>query len=143
MARTFRRKQTIPPISELNLTNLIDLGFTLLIIFMITAPLINEQTIRVNLPTTAIAPKTAPEPDTRFFAITIDERGNYFFEGERQPITPAELSARLAVLAAEAKPPVIRIRGHADVRYDKIAQLIVELQRVGLTRVTHDTQTRN
>mgnify|MGYP001545484555 CR=1 FL=1 len=32
MARTFRRRQTAAPISELNVTNLIDLGFTLLII---------------------------------------------------------------------------------------------------------------
>ena len=51
MARTFRRRQTAAPISELNVTNLIDLGFTLLIIFMIATPLIQqEQTIPVNLP---------------------------------------------------------------------------------------------
>ena len=51
MARTFRRQRQTAPISDLNLTNLIDLGFTLLIIFMIATPLINqEQAIRVNLP---------------------------------------------------------------------------------------------
>ena len=49
MARTFRHRQTAAPISELNVTNLIDLGFTLLIIFMISTPLIqSEQTIPVK-----------------------------------------------------------------------------------------------
>ena len=43
MARTFRRKQTQHPISELNVTNLIDLGFTLLIIFMIATTVTHEE----------------------------------------------------------------------------------------------------
>ena len=43
MARSFRRQHTRHPISELNVTNLIDVAFTLLIIFMIATPLIQEE----------------------------------------------------------------------------------------------------
>lgn len=51
MARTFKRPRAMQPLSELNVTNLIDVAFTLLIIFMIATPLIQqEQTIPVNLP---------------------------------------------------------------------------------------------
>ena len=51
MARNFRRKHTAHPIADLNVTNLIDLGFMLLIIFMVATPLIQqEQKIPVNLP---------------------------------------------------------------------------------------------
>ena len=64
MARTFRRQRTASPIADLNLTNLIDLGFTLLIIFMISTPLIqSEQTIPVNLPVEAKSEQAKPDPD--------------------------------------------------------------------------------
>ena len=57
MARNFRRHRTSHPIADLNVTNLIDLGFMLLIIFMVATPLIQqEQTVPVNLPTVAKAP---------------------------------------------------------------------------------------
>ena len=72
MARTFRRKQAAHPISELNVTNLIDVAFTLLIIFMIATPLIQqEQTIPINLPTESKSPQQRPDKDQRFVAISI------------------------------------------------------------------------
>ena len=43
MARTFRRQRQLNPVAELNITNLVDLGFTLLIIFMIATPLIQSS----------------------------------------------------------------------------------------------------
>ena len=72
MARNFRRDRKSAPISELNVTNLIDLGFTLLIIFMIATPLINqEQTIPVDLPKESPSQQQQPDPDTQFETITI------------------------------------------------------------------------
>ena len=51
MARSFHRKRSLEPNSELNVTALIDLGFALLIIFMISTPLIEkEQVMEVDLP---------------------------------------------------------------------------------------------
>ena len=82
MARTFRRNRQMHPIAELNVTNLIDLGFTLLIIFMIATPLINqEQTISVKLPTEEKSPQTRPDPTQRTETITVDAKGNYFLNG--------------------------------------------------------------
>ena len=67
MARSFRRQRTTHPISELNVTNLIDVAFTLLIIFMIATPLIQEeQTIQVNLPTESKRPQDTPDKDLTF-----------------------------------------------------------------------------
>ena len=43
MARTFRRHRQMHALSELNVTNLLDLAFVLLIIFMISAPLLNQE----------------------------------------------------------------------------------------------------
>ncbi|MBL4574596.1 MAG: biopolymer transporter ExbD, partial [Opitutaceae bacterium] len=43
MARSFHRKKSMTALSELNVTALIDLGFALLIIFMISTPLIEQE----------------------------------------------------------------------------------------------------
>ena len=59
MARNFHRKNKLAVISDLNVTPLIDLAFSLLIIFMITTPVI-EQYNRVNLPDQSSSSKQPP-----------------------------------------------------------------------------------
>lgn len=123
------------------MTNLIDLGFTLLIIFMIATPLINqEQTIPVNLPTTAKVTQEKPDASTRFVAVSIDAKGNYYLEGRPTVVPFTELQSRLRAYAAERKPPVIRIRGDLQVHYEKVAQLFAEMMKDNLVNFTIDTQ---
>jgi biopolymer transport protein TolR len=142
MARTFRRPRQSHPIAEMNVTNLIDLGFTLLIIFMIATPLINqEQTIPVNLPSESKSPQQKVDKSQKFVAISVDARGNYFLEDHRTPVASAELRSRLRLYAAETKPPVIRIRGDAKVPYEKIVELMDMLKQENLLKFTFDTQT--
>jgi biopolymer transport protein ExbD len=142
MARTFRRRHSAQPIADLNVTNLIDLGFMLLINFMVATPLINqqEQTTRVNLPSIAKVPEQKPDKEDRFVAISVDSSGRYFLENSSTPSTLAELRTRLRRLAAEPKPPVIRIRGDGKVSYEKVAEVFGEVQSAGLTRFTIDSQ---
>ena len=142
MARTFRRPRQSHPIAEMNVTNLIDLGFTLLIIFMIATPLINqEQTIPVNLPLESKSQQQKVDKSLRFVAISADAKGNYYLEGRVTPISLVELRSRLRLYGAETKPPVIRIRGDARVPYEKIVQLMDELKKANLLKFTFDTQT--
>jgi biopolymer transport protein ExbD len=142
MARTFRRPRQAHPIAEMNVTNLIDLGFTLLIIFMIATPLINqEQTIPVNLPMESRSAQQRVDKSLRFVAISVDAKGNYYLEDRVTPVGMAELRSRLRLYAAESKPPVIRIRGDARVPYEKIVQVMDELKKVNLLKFTFDTQT--
>jgi biopolymer transport protein TolR len=140
MARTFRRHRQSAPISELNLTNLIDLGFVLLIIFMIATPLIHqEQTIPVNLPIESPSRQQPVDPETRFQTIAIDRSGNYYF-GETR-LSFADLNVRLAELSAETKPPVIRIRADFTLQYQEIVTLLDALKRHQLSKITFDTRT--
>ncbi|HEY0945934.1 MAG TPA: biopolymer transporter ExbD [Opitutaceae bacterium] len=141
MARTFRRHRQSQPISELNVTNLIDLGFTLLIIFMIATPLINqEQTIPVNLPSESKSAQQKPDKDTKFVSISIDAEGNYYLDSTPRAVPFRELQGRLRELASEPKQPVIRIRGDAKIPYEKVIQLMDELKKHNLSRITFDTQ---
>lgn len=143
MARTFRRRQTAPPISELNVTNLIDLGFTLLIIFMIAAPLINEQTIPLKLPTESKNAQPKIDRDTQFHSVSVAADGQYYLDSSRSGIGLPELRVRLQSYAAEPKKPVIRIRGDASVAFGKIVEVLDELKKLDLTSITVDTQTPN
>jgi biopolymer transport protein ExbD len=128
------------PIAELNVTNLIDLGFTLLIIFMIATPLINqEQTIPVNLPVVSKSPQTKPDPDQKFESISIKADGSIVLGS--QPMTVAQLSAELAKFAAQPKPPVFRLRWDAKANGQQIASVWSELEKNKLSKVSIDTQT--
>ena len=140
MARNFRRQRSGHAIADLNVTNLIDLGFILLVIFMIATPLIQqEQSINVNLPAVSKAPQDKVDSKERFVAISVDPRG-FYIENRPTPLSLAELRTQLRAYAAEPKPPVIRVRGDANVRYQKVAELLTEMQKAGLTRFTQDFQ---
>ena len=142
MARTFKRPRQSHPIAEMNVTNLIDLGFTLLIIFMIATPLINqEQTIPVTLPSESRSLQQKPDKSTHYVAISIDAKGNTYLDERTTPVSAAQLKSRLRLYASEAKPPVVRIRGDAKVPYEKIVALMDELKQVNLLKFTFDTQT--
>ena len=139
MARTFRRPRQTAPISELNVTNLIDLAFTLLIIFMIATPLIqNEQTIPVNLPVESKSEQAKPDPDTRFETITILADGTCRL-GSRT-VALANLRNALAPYAADPKPPVFRIRMDAKATAQQFISVMDALKQNNLSRVTFDTQ---
>jgi biopolymer transport protein ExbD len=139
MARTFKRPRTSHPIAEMNVTNMIDLGFTLLIIFMVATPLIQqEQTIPVNLPVESGKSQPKPPADTEFQSVSIDRTGNYYL-GNRQ-VSLTELSSALAAFSAKPKQPVIRIRADLTLQWQQVVRLMDEIKKHNLTRITFDTQ---
>ncbi len=145
MARTFRRNRQIQALSELNVTNMLDLAFVLLVIFMIATPLIHqEQTIPVQLPIESQRPQAAPDRDTRFVAITVRADGTYLIDADgNRPVTVRDLPGRLLALAATspgARQPVIRIRADANVPYQQVVTLLDELKKANLDRISFDTQ---
>jgi biopolymer transport protein TolR len=140
MARIFRRPKHLHPIAELNITNMVDLGFTLLIIFMITTPLIQqEQTIPVNLPVEG-KKSQQPPPDTEFQAVSIDKAGNFYFGPKR--VSFGELSSNLAAMAAKPKQPVIRIRADLSLQWQQVVRIMDEIKKNNLTKITFDTEAR-
>lgn len=142
MARNFRRSRQSAPISELNVTNLIDLGFTLLIIFMIATPLINqEQTIPVDLPVEQASTQDPPDPETQFETITIRADGTVLLGEQTVPLN--QLAAALEPFAAQSEPPVFRIRMDADSTAQQFVTVMEALKSQQLSRITFDTQVSN
>jgi len=81
---------------------MVDLGFTLLIIFMISTPLIQkEQTIPINLPGESKKEQAQPPPDTDFQPSPSTRRG--IFISAPSACRFAELSSNLGAMAARSK----------------------------------------
>lgn len=137
MARSFTRKNKLSVISELNVTPLIDLAFSLLIIFMITTPVI-EQYNRVNLPEQSSSAKQPPPPVEDKY-ITIDESGAYFWG--KAPIGKKELQDRLdEITLGEGTAPTIHIRGDRSLPYQKVIDVVNMLKERNLTKLSLDTR---
>lgn len=142
MARTFRRQRAAHPIAELNITNLVDLAFVLLIVFMIATPFMQmEQTIAVKLPPEEKAKQEKPDPTLRTETITIDARGNYFLNG--RPIVFRDLQIQLRAFAAEEKQPIVRIAGDIGGSWGSVAAVVAELKKHNLTRIDIATEATN
>lgn len=139
MARNFRRKHTSHPIADLNVTNLIDLGFMLLVIFMIVTPLMQqEQKISVELPVESMSAQEKPDPKQRTESITVQPNGEVLLGGQR--FTLKQLAAELKKFAAESKPPVIHLRLDAKATAQQFVSVMDELKKHNLTKIAFDTQ---
>jgi len=137
MAKDFKRPQKLAVISDLNMTPLIDLAFSLLIIFMITTPVI-EQFNRVDLPEQQSADSQPPPVvDDKF--ITIDAQGLYHWG--KDPIGKDELGSQLDEISkATGEQPTIHIRGDRNLLWQQIVDVINMLKERNLTKLSLDTK---
>jgi biopolymer transport protein ExbD len=137
MARDFKRPNKLAVISDLNVTPLIDLAFSLLIIFMITTPVI-EQYNRIDLPTQNVENnQKPPEQEDKF--ITIDASGNYNWG--QDAVTKSELETLLDQVAqGPDDQPTIHLRGDRSLPYQKIMDVINMLKSRNLTKLSLDTK---
>jgi biopolymer transport protein ExbD/biopolymer transport protein TolR len=122
------------PMSEINMTPLIDVMLVLLVIFIITAPLMTSS-LRLDLPKAeAGRPSDAPA----FISLALDEQGRLFF-GDEALDKPA-LAERVRAAAARDPATEVQLRADSRVPYGRVAELISLLQEAGLTRIGFVTE---
>ena len=120
------------PMSEINVTPMVDVMLVLLIIFMVTAPLLVAG-VPVDLPESraqALDQQAAP------VQIVLDRQGNIFIDDVA--VSAAALSARLAEIANQPEPPEgrrIYLRADKHLDYGQVMGVMGELNRAGLNRV--------
>ena len=122
------------PMSDINMTPLIDVMLVLLVIFIITAPLMTSS-LKLDLPKTdAATPTSAPS----FIALAIDAEGKLFFGDEA--LARDALAQRMAS-AAKANPQLeVQLRADQKVSYGQVAELIAMIQKAGLSRIGFVTE---
>ena len=124
--------------TELNVTPLMDLAFSLLIIFMISTPLL-EQTIPINLPKQEENPSNA-RPEIEFQVISINAKGQIYWG--KQPVDMVELNSLLESMSKMPDPPATSFRGDFSLPYQKIVDVIDAIKRHNLTKLHLDTEVR-
>lgn len=139
MARSFRRNPQLSAIAEPNVTPLIDLAFSLLIIFMITTPLL-EQTIPLDLPSQDASPP-AQQEDRRHEQVSIVGPGQYHWKEET--LSRDEFIPVLRELAGQTTPPILHIRADRELPYQEVVTLMDLLGQHNLTEISLDTAIGN
>lgn len=137
MARSFHRRSQLEAMSEINVTPLIDLAFALLIIFMITAPLL-EQSIDISLP--AESPRPQNEAPPKVQQISIDAEGRYYWGSEVSSL--AQIDELLAMIALDEEAPVIQVRADASLPYESVIALIDRIKKHNLTKLSLETRAK-
>jgi biopolymer transport protein ExbD len=118
-----RRHRRARIYDDLNVTPLMDLAWTLLVVFIIMATA-TVQGISVNLPKASAAPSLA-EPKTK--AITLLEDGRIYLDTSQ--VSMRELEARLRQhRAADPELPVV-VKGDSGIRYERVVE-VLDLVRV-------------
>ena len=116
------------PLTEINMVPLIDVMLVLLIIFMVTAPLLTHA-VKVDLPK-ASSSANQTRPDN--VQLAIDASNQIFWNGE--PVDTAQLGERLQAAGAQQPQPELHIRAERTATYERVAQVMSEAARKGLTR---------
>ena len=121
------------PMAEINVTPMVDVMLVLLIIFMVTAPLLATG-VQVDLPESKAAPL---DQDREPLALSIDATGQVYLDDT--PVPDEMLAARLAQIVSvsdEEGGPRIFLRADRGLHYGRVIQVMGEMNRAGLRRVS-------
>ncbi|SRR5579875_1673703 len=120
-------------VAEINITPLIDVMLVLLVIFMITAPLV-QHNIKIDLPQpnpNVKPPENPPTPHT----LSIKEDGSMSWDD--LPISNLELQAQLLQIGAKPldQQPQLHIKAADATQYDYIARVMAEARRANVQKI--------
>jgi biopolymer transport protein TolR len=118
------------PMSEINVTPLVDVMLVLLVVFMVTAPLLTVG-VPVDLPQTQAAPINEPKEPT---VITVNKEGAIFIQETTVPIDT--LVARLQALTGSNPDAVLYVRGDKDINYGKVLEVMSLVSAAGFRKVS-------
>jgi biopolymer transport protein TolR len=123
------RTQGPQPMSDINVTPLVDVMLVLVVIFIITAPLL-ASAIRLDLPKTDAA-RAVETP--KFVTLVVDKAGQTFLNDKPLPLD--ELARQLAQTASQNPDTEVQLRADEAVPYGKVVAVMGVAQKAGLNRI--------
>jgi biopolymer transport protein TolR len=118
------------PMSEINVTPLVDVMLVLLVVFMVTAPLLTVG-VPVDLPQTQAPPINEPKEPT---VITVNKDGQIFIQETEVPIDT--LVEKLQAITGSNPDAVLYVRGDKDVNYGKVLEVMSLVSNAGFHKVS-------
>src|SRR5258707_15788841 len=127
MAMASGKEASRTTMSEINVTPMVDVMLVLLIIFMVTAPLI-QQGVKVNLPSAKAAPVEAKETK---IVLSID-RDRHIYIGEAE-VPLDQLEEKLKTNAKVQADKELYLQADTDINYGTVIQVMAAAQRAGIS----------
>ena len=131
-----RRARRARPMSEINVTPMVDVMLVLLIIFMVAAPLMTAG-VPVTLPETAARPLPTEQEEPLTITLTADGRV-LLMANETES---ADLIGQLRAIAAERRSQKIYLRADGSIPYERVVQVMGALNAGGFTEIGLVTDT--
>lgn len=128
MSSNRRKNRARRVVSELNITNLVDVTFALLIIFMITAPMMT-QGVQVDLPKT----ESENVEVNDYVQVSVNKRNEIYIDQELVPLANFRHRFR-EVFAGRIEIPVF-VSGDRQVPYGLVVRVISEIQNAGAVKL--------
>jgi biopolymer transport protein ExbD len=117
------------PMSEINVTPLVDVMLVLLIIFMITAPLMTHK-IPIDLPQASTV-KNPEEPNIITLALTAD--GNLYWNDIA--VSKDDWKHRIGDAALQQPQPELQLRADKTTQYQALAEIMADAQNAGIKKM--------
>jgi biopolymer transport protein TolR len=117
------------PMADINVTPLVDVMLVLLVIFMVTAPMM-QQGVQVNLPK---ANTKAMTPQDEAVVVSVDKSGKVFINKDEIPA--ADLRNRLTAMFATREKKEVFLKADAGVPYGEVVKAMADIKGAGIERL--------
>src|SRR5437016_7208942 len=118
------------PMSEINVTPLVDVMLVLLVVFMVTAPLLTVG-VPVELPQTQAPPINEPKEP---LVITVNRDGAIFIQETTVPVE--SLIVRLQSITGSNPDAVLYVRGDKEINYGRVLEVMSLVSAAGFRKVS-------
>ena len=129
MAVDLSSQRNSATIAQINVTPLVDVMLVLLVIFMVTAPII-QQGVQVNLPQTKAGTIAGKE---ELLIVTIAKSGKVYLNDKA--MSPQELGQKLRAIKKAEGEKQVYLRADQDVRYGIVMKTIAEIKQAGIEKL--------
>jgi biopolymer transport protein TolR len=120
------------PMSDINVTPLVDVMLVLLVIFILAAPLMASR-LALELPQVEAAGTAVPDAPAAFVTLSVDAQGQVYWDD--QPLNADALRQRLQATAERDPATELQLRADTAVPYGRVVALIALAQAAGLSRI--------
>jgi biopolymer transport protein ExbD len=132
MTKTKSKRKAMPPVSDINVTPMVDVMLVLLIIFMVITPMLSKGvSVDMYKADNPIAMQAADKDDAILVAITREGR-TYL---GTNALNPDELPAKVKDLLINRLDRTVYIKADSRVRYDRVVEVVDNLRAAGVDQV--------